>query len=67
MEPDDFEIMAYVYAIESYNDFERYGNRFPYSGGLMDQPWAWKCALDCVMDALNAARSQAHAEAKNKA
>lgn len=62
MEPENFEIMAYVYALESYNDFERYG--FPYEGASMDQPYAWKLAVSCVKDALAAAHAEARAAAR---
>ncbi|CAN5197778.1 hypothetical protein BH24ACT19_BH24ACT19_11030 [soil metagenome] len=62
MEPTIFELEAYVYAIESYPDHERYG--LPYPGSSKDQPYVWKLALDCVTDAINAARTQAHAEAR---
>lgn len=65
MDPTPFEMMAYVYAVKSYNDHERYG--LPYEGGLMDQPFEWKIANDCVHDALNAARAQARIDAKDKA
>lgn len=62
MEPEDFELMAYLYALESYNDFERYG--FPYEGASMDQPYIWKLAVSTVKDALDAARAEARAAAR---
>lgn len=65
MIPTAFEIMAYVFAIESYNDYERYG--LPYEGGLVDQPWEWKLAVDVVKDALALGTAQARVDAKSKA
>lgn len=62
MEPTSFELEAYVYAIESYRDHERYG--LPYLGGSKDQPYVWKLAVDCVTDAVNVVRSEAHAKAR---
>lgn len=62
MEPDAFEIRSLIYAIEAYNDFERYG--FPREGGLKGQVWVWKLAVDCVKDALAIGTAQARAEAR---
>lgn len=63
-EPTHFDAQAYVYAVRSYLDFERYG--FPYEGGYMVQPWVWKLALDTVKDALNAAEAEARAEKRER-
>ena len=65
MEPTDFDIEAYIYALESYRDYEPYGH-LPYEGALRDQPWVWKLAVDVVKSAIDAARAQARAEARQK-
>ncbi len=62
MEPTDLEMWAYVYAIESYRDHERYGA--PYEGGYMLWPWVYKLSIDCVKDAIATATNQARAEAR---
>ncbi len=64
MEPTSFELEAYVYAIESYRDHERYGLSYP--GGSKDQPYVWKLTVDCVTDAVNTARAEAHAKARQE-
>lgn len=63
MDPTVYEMLALEYAIESHNDFERYG--LPHEGGLKDQPAVWKMATDCVKDALAAGTAQARVEARN--
>ncbi len=55
---------AYVYALESYQDHERYG--LPYEGGSMAQPWVWKLAVDAVSSAIASATNQARVEARMK-
>lgn len=35
MKPGLFEVEAYIYAVESYRDYERY-KELPYEGGLKD-------------------------------
>jgi hypothetical protein len=62
MDPTDFELWAYIYAIESYRDHERHGA--PYEGGYLEWPWVYKMALDCVEDALAAGRAEARAKAR---
>ncbi len=65
MEPTAFEVHALVYALESYRDHQRY-EKLPYEGGLMEQPWVWKLAVDVVHDAIAAASAQARAESRQK-
>lgn len=62
MDPTFFELEAYVYAVESYRDHERYG--LPCEGGSKDQPHVWKLATMCVYEAIAAAHAQARAEAR---
>ena len=62
MNPTLFELEAYIYAVEAHNDHERYG--LPYEGGVRDQPWIWKLAVDCVISAQTAAIAAAHAQAR---
>ncbi len=64
MNPTLFDLQAYIYALEAFRDHGRYG--LPYEGGSRDQPYMWKLALDCVEDAIGAARSQARAEARQE-
>ncbi len=63
MDPTDFDLEAYVYAVESYQDHERYG--LPYEWGSMDQPWVWLLATGVVIDAIAAAQAQARSEARH--
>lgn len=64
MEPTETDLLAYVYAVRSFRDYEHYG--FPYPGTILDQPYLWKLAVSCVRDAINEARAQAAAEAADK-
>lgn len=61
-DPDEFELLAYVYAVESARDHERYGR--PYEGTVRDQPALWKHAVDCYEDATGQGRARAEHDAE---
>lgn len=64
MQPTDFDLEAYIYAIEAYKDNQRYG--LPYPGGSKAQGWVWKLAVDCVTDAMASANAQARSDARKR-
>lgn len=57
-DPDYRTAMRIYDAAMWLQDYERYDKKFPYAGGLMEQPYIWKLALDCAL----AARDAAHHE-----
>ena len=64
MEPTAFEVYAYIDAAEAFRDFNAYEGKLPYGGGLMDQPYLWKLALDCMISAHREGRARAAWDAR---
>lgn len=64
MEPSEFDYWAFIFAVDSYRRFLRYG--LPYEGHERDMPVLWRLAVDCMFEAVEAARAQASAEARDE-
>jgi hypothetical protein len=59
----DFKTAIYIYNAATWlQDYERYNKQLPYAGGLMDQPYIWKLALDCAMAARDASNKEKEKE-----
>lgn len=61
-EPSVFELLAYVEAVEAWQEYSRYG--MPHSGVIGDQLHRWRLAMDAVQGAQDVARQMASADAK---
>ena len=63
-EPTEFEVLAYVDAVDAFNDWAGFEHKFPYEGALLDQPHLWKLAIDCITGAQREAHARASWDAK---